>query len=296
MNRKQKFIASVATVILCIDAHSTLVTAPNTYKELLKAPEDSLRHVDIARMNLLCAEGLPGAENLNIERYLRKLDAWAKYVVTVEQQYMPAFHRNKDKYRNSQALFKGVYLGIAIEQDFGCGYNQELLDSGAMNERQSTRFYKDASDIFIHGLLDDGKGSCSSLPVLMVALGRRCDYPIHLVGCGGHVFARWDDGSEKLNFEITCNGVNSYDDEHYKQWPRPISDKEMEAESLLQNYSAKQMLGIFVALRANCLKEHGYYAEALECYKVALRYFPKSKRFQLCIEDMDQKLRDGKCD
>ena len=46
--------------------------------ELLALAPDLLEKVDIARMNLLCAEGLRGSENLNVEQCLDQLDAWTQ--------------------------------------------------------------------------------------------------------------------------------------------------------------------------------------------------------------------------
>src|SRR5271167_1890296 len=40
---------------------------PETLKELLALSPAELEHCDIARMNLLCAEGLPGAGRLNVD-------------------------------------------------------------------------------------------------------------------------------------------------------------------------------------------------------------------------------------
>jgi hypothetical protein len=44
---------------------------------LLSLPEQALTQVDLGRMNLLCAEGLPGAERLNIPDPLLTLDDMA---------------------------------------------------------------------------------------------------------------------------------------------------------------------------------------------------------------------------
>ena len=41
---------------------------------LLAMTADSLENVVIARMNLLCAEGLPGSEGLDVDRSLVRLD------------------------------------------------------------------------------------------------------------------------------------------------------------------------------------------------------------------------------
>jgi len=44
---------------------------PQTLEELLAISEDDLDKVDVARMNLLCATGLPNIRKLNVEQYLK---------------------------------------------------------------------------------------------------------------------------------------------------------------------------------------------------------------------------------
>src|SRR5207249_1131644 len=54
-----------------IEAHPA---TPKSLAELLGLPQIDLASVDIARMNLLCAQGLPGAENLDVETSLATLE------------------------------------------------------------------------------------------------------------------------------------------------------------------------------------------------------------------------------
>jgi hypothetical protein len=274
------------TGITCFFLNQSRV--PETFDDLLRLSDKELETVSIARMNLLCAKGLPGSETIDVDECLKTLSQWAEHVLQKEQQYLPAFYKNRHKYRNSLPLFKGVYLGLAIQQDFKCGYNLALLKSGAMDDRKSTRFFNDSSDIFINGLIQQHKGSCSSLPVLAVALGRLCNYPMHLVACGGHLFVRWDDGVTQQNLEITGEGINSCSDDHYRKWPRAISEKEMQAERLMCNLSHREIFGTFASLRAVCLQEHGRYEEALECEQVAYRFFPDSRVFPLRIKHLEK--------
>ena len=263
---------------------------PQTFEELIQLSDEEIENFDIARMNLLCAKGLPGSVDLDVEQCLEKLDQWAIYVRQKETQDYPGiFLRNRAYYKNSLAFSKGIYLGLIIKQDLGCDYNQQLVDSGALADMKSSRFFHDSSDIFINGLLQNGKGTCSSLPVLMVALGRRCDYPLYVVDCRAHAFVRWDDGKEKHNFEITSvGGVNSHSDEHYKKWPYPMTEDFIEKESKLKNLSNKENLGIFSLQRAICLIEHKRYSEALKCYVVASNIFPKSENLQKDIESLER--------
>ncbi len=48
--------------------------------DLLKMTPEQLAKLDLAEMNLLCATGLPGAEDLHIDQCLTRLDEWAQRV------------------------------------------------------------------------------------------------------------------------------------------------------------------------------------------------------------------------
>lgn len=270
------------------------IRIPQTFEELIQLSDEEIETIDIARINLLCAKGLPGSEDLDIEKCLQQLDEWSEYVKIQEEQSLSAFFKYREKYKNSIALFKGAYLGFAIQDDFKCDYNMELYDSGIIADRTSTLFFHDSSDIFIHGLINDRKGTCSSMPVLMVVLGRRCGYPLYLVQCGGHLFARWDDGKEQFNFDITNNkGVKTEPDQHYLDWPRPLSEQEIKDEVLMKNLTNREMLGVFSALRAVCFQEHKQYEQAILCEKVTEQIFPNSRITKLRIEHLKKLKSEG---
>jgi hypothetical protein len=52
--------------------------APTSFTALLALKPQELAKVDVASMNLLCAQGLPGSEDLNLVVSLETLDQWAK--------------------------------------------------------------------------------------------------------------------------------------------------------------------------------------------------------------------------
>lgn len=262
---------------------------PETYTELTSLPAERLEHIDIALMNLLCAEGLPGAENMDVAECLAVLDRWAGVVKQSEQKYSVQFFQNRQKYDNSYAMFQVVNLGLTLKEDLKCRYNQELVRSGAMEDIRSTRFFRNSSDLFLHGFVEKRTGSCSSLPVLMVALGRRCRYPLHLVACKGHLFCRWDDGTERFNIETACPGVDSKPDAYYKQWPYPSSESEIRTEGYLLNLTPKQELAVFAQLRASCLQENGRLDESLEAYLLALQGFPLSTHLKAYIDNIKRR-------
>jgi hypothetical protein len=94
MNRKWKFSIGLAAIVLAAtiafaetnSVNSVALVSTNisitltNLAQLLALPPEQLEKVDIARMNLLCAEGLRGAENLNLQENLDRLDEWARHV------------------------------------------------------------------------------------------------------------------------------------------------------------------------------------------------------------------------
>jgi len=264
---------------------------PSSYAELIALPEKELANVNVAVMNLLSAEGLPGAEGLDAKQCLDVLDEWADVVRQAERKYLPQFHRNPARYDNSLAKFKAVNLGLTLKQDLGCDYNKELVTSGVMADIRSTRFFRNSSDLFLHGFTEKRKGSCASLPVLMVAVGRRCGYPLYLVSCKGHLFCRWQDGQETFNIETAIEGVDSKPDSYYRGWPHPFTDDELKTEKYLKTLTPQEELGVFAQLRAACLEENHRFPEAAEAYTLALRSFPESRYLKAYLNNVKGHLK-----
>ena len=96
-------------------------------------------------------------------------------------------------------------------------------------------------------------GTCSSLPVLYVAVGRRLGYPLKLVSTKEHLFARWEDTRNHLNMEGTSHGFISENDDYYKTWPCSVSDEEIKTNNYLKAMTAKEELACFMATRGACL-------------------------------------------
>jgi Transglutaminase-like superfamily len=259
---------------------------PSYYAQLASMREKDLAKVEIARMNLLCAEGLPGAEGLVVKSQLAVLNHWAEVVKETERKYLAQYYLNPQRYDNSVAKFKAVNLALTLKQDLGCAYNKSLMASGVMADIHSTHFFHDSRDLFLHGLTQKRKGTCASLPVLMVAVGRRCGYPLYLVACKGHLLCRWDDGKERFNLETACEGADSPPDAYYRHWPHPCDDEELGSEKYLKSLTPQEELGVFCQLRAACLQENGRTREATKAYEVALRFFPESKVIKTLISQL----------
>jgi hypothetical protein len=81
--------------------------------------------------------------------------------------------------------------------------------------------------------------------VFYVAVGRRLGYPLFLVTTRNHLFVRWEEGETKLNVEATARGFVTYDDAHYRQWPFPVTEAEIQANRYLKSLTPPEELACF---------------------------------------------------
>ena len=207
---------------------------------LLSAGADGLAGMDIAEMNLLCAAGLPGTEEIDIDESLAKLDGWAERVTAETDRNMHRFRENPGEYNNSEAYFRAMMLVTVLQQDLGVRYNPA---------RSRDIDFRRPEDLFIHGMIaSDNGGTCVSMPVLYTSVGRRAGYPLKLVLAKAHVFVRWDspDG-ERFNIEATNQGMNSFDDEYYKTWPQKMTPSEIAGGVYLKSLGVSGELALFCA-------------------------------------------------
>lgn len=224
--------------------------------DLLKMTPEQLAEVDLAEMNLVCATGLPGAENLNIDQCLTRLDDWALRVRYWTDQSMWDFRQHPQNFRNSEAKFRVLLLISVLQQDFGVHYNDRGLD---------TCDFSNSKNAFLHGMIDDPNGgTCASMPVMCVAVGRRLAYPMKLILAKTHVFARWEDPvtGERFNIEGTNAQFADHPDSYYRNWPYPITDAELKQGWYLKPLTPPEELAIFLHNRAFCLMDSGRFDEA----------------------------------
>jgi len=148
-------------------------------------------------MNLLCAEGLPGAESLKVNECMATLDKWAGRVDSETKRNYHRFREDPSYYYNSEAFYKMLMMAVVVYEDFGIRYNPKWITSPS-ETKQNDHFFADSRNILIHGMLGSTPmGTCSSMPILYVALGRRLGYPLKLVSTKEHLFMRWDSPTER---------------------------------------------------------------------------------------------------
>lgn len=215
---------------------------------------------EIGESNLLCADGLPYADN--VLELSKRLADWSKIV----QNGIETAHHHRHKYRRlTDAQYKMLVMVTVLQRDLGVTYNHAFSEG----EYDAT----DSRNLFLHGLLTGHGGTCVTMPVLYVAIGRRLGFPLKLVKAKEHLFCRWD-GDERFNIEATARGFLSHPDEYYLQWPKPIARKEVERGWFLRSLTEKEELAQFLAQRGTCWMDHLQTRAAVECYYHAHQLAP----------------------
>jgi Transglutaminase-like superfamily len=213
---------------------------------VLSLTPEQVADYDMAELNLLCGTGLNGNEKVNLNQCRKALDDLTKMVKAETERNWQRFQRNPSEYQNSEAYYRMGMLITVIRQDFKAKYNPKLITDPSKRTENEV-FYKDASNVFLQGLLTGDKmGTCASMPVLYVAIGRRLGYPVYLVSTKGHLFCRWEDDKERMNFEGTGDGVRIDPDEKYHKFPFTLTQQEIENSTYLKNLTRAQELAIFL--------------------------------------------------
>ena len=254
-----------------------------TLETLLERSPEGINGIDIAEINLLCATGLPGAGQIDIPKSLALLDQWAGVVKASIEQNRHRFVANPAEYRNSESFFKMVMLVLTLQQDLKVHYDTSKIGAAVFsNDTEAVKrdmadesYFRDSKSIFLHGILgDEHLGTCSSMPVLYVAIARRLGFPVKLVTTVGHLFVRWDGNGERFNIEGTGQGVDSPTDEDYMTWPLPITKEDIARQHYLKSLTPAEELATFMEIRATCLKENQRLSDAMVAVAHANRFRP----------------------
>lgn len=88
---------------------------------------------------------------------------------------------------------------------------------------------------------------------------------------------RWDSPTEKFNMDATGKGLDKYDDEHYKQWPFPLTEADIKEDDYLKSLSAAEELSVFLSIRGACQTDNGQFGDALASFNLAYQLVPTWK-------------------
>jgi len=212
--------------------------------QFLALPDQHLEQADVVRLNLAVARGIPGLEDLDVEKYVSTVDDW-----TVQfRRELPAMERTfratPHKWKNDIRFFRVGMLQGFLGHVIGIKYIEEHKHAEAVH-------YTDPGQLFLHGLIDTNEGTCGNMPVLHVAMCRRMGWPVSLACARSHLLSRFDDGQVIHNIESTSNhpgSFNSEDDSFYVEKYK-LPKRAIECGSDLRKLTAREMVGIFLALR-----------------------------------------------
>jgi hypothetical protein len=228
-------------------------------------PTDELSWLDIGEVNLECATGLHGSESIDVRQYVAVLDQWAEVVAAATKRAWGQFERHSAQFKHSEAYFRMLVLVTVLQRDLGVSYAVRTL--GEPFDCTDSRLH------FIHGIIEGVGGTCATLPVLFIAIGRRLGYPLKLVAAGQHLFVRWDDTEthERFNIEATATGLVTHSDEYYLEWPKAISLRHVRDGWLLKSMSPQEELAVFYETRGRCWLDWMEFRNAQELAYVAMQ-------------------------
>jgi hypothetical protein len=243
-----------------------------TLGTLLGLASDALDSVDPLVMNLVVAKKIPCFADLNVGRYVRLADRWAGDIRERLPGAEARFWQSPADWKNDVRFFR---LGIVCwyaDEVLGITYPDELADA-------EERLYVDPMNVFLNGLMDRRCGSCASMPVLHVALGWRLGWPVSLACAGNHLFCRYDDGEVTHNIEATTfarGGFRSHPDDYYRRQYR-IPEVAVSCGSDLRAVTPREMLGLFIAVRAMHFASVRQMGEAESGLLLARHLFPRNR-------------------
>ncbi len=118
----------------------------------------------------------------------------------------------------SEAYFRMLVLVTVLKQHIGIHVNPARRGNPTKGKGEP---FRDSKDLLINGLLSSElRGTCNSIPVLVILIGRRLGYPLKLATVPQHLWVRWEDGKEQFNIEVSGEGgMSTYPDEHFKNHP-----------------------------------------------------------------------------
>jgi hypothetical protein len=275
--------------------HTTIATPssdryrlhPPTLASLLQVPHNALMDVDVARMNLLCSEGLVDEDKFDVEDNIRRIDDLAFEVASFTDSSTDLLEQFDDVLQGSEVLWRLYCLarGLILVGEIEYCLEERELETDAD--------WTKADRHLIHGLLGPTRhGTCASMPVLYVAVGRRLGYPLYLVHSPGHVFARWHgmnhpllEWRERRNAEFT-SGFESYADEEYFESPRKWSREIHEMERLrqpnplyLRNLNSSEEFASCLVQRAHAFEALNGFENAMAAYGFAHKLAPHNDTY-----------------
>jgi hypothetical protein len=245
---------------------------PVHWTSLLSLNDEELARVDPLVMNLLVAKGIPKLEELCIGDYVATVDAWVADLAKQIPGHEAEFVKSPQDWKNDHALFKLGLISWYLDIVLGIAYKEDQRELKTIK-------YTNPNDLFLNGIIDTHRGTCGNMAALYVAMAWRLGWPVSLACAGHHLIARYEDGCTTHNIEATNTGLGGfstppdqyYIDEYY------LPEKALTCGSDLKFLTPREMLGVFVGLRARHFDNTGHQPETERDYLLARYLFPNNR-------------------
>jgi len=254
------------------------------WKDFVGRSNRELAGIDIAQLNLLCAGGLPGTDLIDVHRNCKKLDNWARHVRRETERNRHRFERERRSTGDTLAKWHVGMMITVLQQDLGVRYNPDRIRDPD---------FRDGRDLFVSGVISGRGGTCVSMPVVYVAIGRRLKYPLRLVTSKAHLFCRWDDAAgdlwphaDRFNIEGSSRGFTFPTDEQFHTSPTRLTAAEIAGGYYLNSLSPRQELAGFLASRSHCLEDNGRIAEAMDAIQAAVELAPQTREYGWFLDSL----------
>ncbi len=241
-------------------------------EHFLSLSNEELDKVDPVVMNLVVAKWIPALSDLDIGHYIRLADEWANDL----QARMPAlevqFYQTPQHWKNDIDFFRLGLVCWYVDTILGIAYRED--------QRNVTQIvYTDPTDLFLNGVMDTGRGTCGNMSLLNVVLGRRIGLPVSLACIGSHFLCRFDNGIKTINIETTDTGRGGFasdpDDSILHRFNLPLKAKDCGSD--LRAVTPREMLGLFLGLRARYFENTNRLTESEPDYLLARYLFPQNR-------------------
>jgi Transglutaminase-like superfamily len=156
------------------------------------------REIDLALANWLIAADVPEFATVTKEAYLRDLDRMTDSVRNDMAEMRASGWRGADPQDPASGcrMFCNAIIRLRFE------YCEEFRHEN-LTLAQFKGLHGDANNTFLAGLVRTRRGSCVSMPLVYLVIGRRLNLPVHLVTIGRHYFIRWEEPGYRVNIEPT---------------------------------------------------------------------------------------------
>ena len=240
--------------------------------QFLSLSNEELGKVNPVVMNLVVAKGIPALADLDISRYVQLSNEWADDLRARMPALEAQFYRTPQHWKNDIDFFRLGLVCWYVDKILGIAYRED--------QRNVTQIvYTDPTDLFVNGVVDTRRGTCGNISLLNVVLGQRIGLPVSLACVGSHFLCRFDNGIKTINIETTDTGRGGFasdpDECILDRFNSPLKAKECGSD--LRAVTPREMLGLFLGLRARHLENTNRLTDAEPDYLLARYLFPQNR-------------------